>query len=170
MPRSAAIRGLFCAGALVLAAALNAPAGAATGHIFDPQGVPEHTVSAGAETDLPLRLRPRKYLVIDLKEPVGHAEVDNPGKVTVVPYGFRSVAVYPHEEGAAHFTIYGRDGKVLMARYAVVATIEKKYVRLHQICKGTSGPGCGRTVTYYCPNFCYQTRVAAAPAEKSPAQ
>jgi hypothetical protein len=170
MRRSAAIRGFVCAAALALAAFASAPAHAATGHIFDGQNVPEHTVTAGAETDLPLRLRPRKYLVLDLKEPFGRAEVDNPSKVTVVPYGFRSVAVYPHQEGAAHITIYGRSGKVLMARYAVVASIEKRYVRLHEVCKDASSQNCGRTITYYCPNFCYQTRIAAAPGENRPVQ
>jgi hypothetical protein len=151
--------------AMAVTTVLGASPAQAINHVFDSSNVPEHTVTAGAETDLPLRLRPKKYLVLDFKQEFGHATVDdNPGKVTVVPYGPRSVAIYPHEEGAAHVTIYSRSGEVLMARYVVVATLEKKYVKLHEVCK--AGANCGRTVTYYCPNLCYQTRVAVAPAGK----
>jgi Flp pilus assembly secretin CpaC len=162
-PEAAARRRLISpAAALAFLAVLAAQPAQAVNHVFDSSNVPEHTVTAGPETDLPLRLRPKKYLVLDLKQEFGHAAVNNPENVTVVPYGPRSVAVYPHKEGAAHITIYGRSGEVLVARYVVVATIEKKYVKLRETCK--EGPNCARTVTYYCPNLCYQTRVAMSPA------
>lgn len=133
-------------------------------NVFDLTSAPQHQINLANETDLPLRLKPGKYQVVPINAEFGSATVDDgAAKLTIVPYSKNSVAFYPHGEGAAHAVIYGKDGKVIMARYVVIADPSKQYIRLRENCKKPGDANCGRTLVYYCPNFCYETRVINPP-------
>ncbi len=127
---------------------------------FDLTRAPQYQVYSAPETDLPIHIKPGKYQTVPIPEELGTAVVDDgASKITAVPYANKQVALYPHGEGAAHVTLYGKNGKVLMARYVVVATPEVKYIRLHRICKKGQTGQCEKTDVYYCPNLCYESRV-----------
>lgn len=131
--------------------------------------MPEHTLFSAPETHLPLRLRPGKAQVVRLDSEVGDVTVDDmPKNITAVVYEKTSIALVPHNPGAAHFTVFGKDGKPLMARYVVIAENAQKYARIHQTCRKETDVDCEKTYVYYCPNLCYKTHIVGA-AEHSPA-
>jgi len=129
--------------------------------------MPEYTFQSASETALPVHIKPGKPQTVHVDRDVGHVTIDGPRKnVSAFIYDSRSVILFPHgSSGGAHFTIYGKDGKPFMERYAVIGDPEKKYIRLHQTCaNGSKDPSCEKTAIYFCPNLCYETRmVSAAP-------
>ena len=123
--------------------------------------MPEYAIFSAPETHMPVRLRLGKPQIVHLDAAVGDVTVDGlPQNVTAVAYGEKSIVLIPHNLGAAHITILGKNGEPLMARYAiVVAVAADKYVRIHQTCKKTTGADCEKKHVYYCPNLCYETRL-----------
>jgi hypothetical protein len=129
--------------------------------------MPEHTVFLAPETHTPIRVKPRKPQVVHLDADIGRTVVDDkPGSVSIITYGSRSVVLFPHsKQDTAHITIFGKDGKPLMARYVVIEDPNNKYIRMHQVCKkGQDDAECKKTNIYYCPNLCYKTQLVGAAA------
>lgn len=129
------------------------------------KAIPEHTLFIAEETDTPLRLKPRKPIVVRLDKEVSKVTVDDkPAHVTAVVYDRTSIALIPKGAGAAHITVYGKNGDPIMARYVIIADPAEKYIRLRQTCRKGGGISCERERVYYCPNLCYETRLVEATA------
>lgn len=122
--------------------------------------IPEHAVFTAEETHIPLRLKPRKPQVVHLDAEVGDVTVDDlPENVSAVIYHEKSIALIPRNPGAAHITVFGKSGNILMSRYIVIAEPEQKYIRLRKTCRNKTVATCEKTHLYYCPNYCYETRL-----------
>jgi Flp pilus assembly secretin CpaC len=134
--------------------------------------MPEYTLLSAPETALPIRIKPGKPETVHLTEEVGRVVVnDKPENISAIIYDERSIVLFPHKAaGGAHFTVFGKDGKTLMSRYALVGAPDKKYVRMHKICKAGSEFSCQKTTVYYCPNFCYETQLVGAAAVQTVAK
>jgi Flp pilus assembly secretin CpaC len=125
--------------------------------------IPKYTLFSAPETDLPIRLRPKKPQVVHLNSEVGDVKVDDmPSNVSAIIYGKNSVVLFAHNIGGAHFTVFGKDGSPLMARYVIVSNPGEKYARILLACKNAGDIDCDKTHVYYCPNLCYKTRIVSA--------
>lgn len=127
------------------------------------QDMPEYFTFSAPETDLPLRLKLTPFLksqIVHLNAEVGSVTVDEMTEhVTAVVYDKTSVALFPKSPGAAHITVFGKNGLPIMARYAIVLAPAEKYVRVRQRCKKETDVSCKNTYVYYCPNLCYKTHL-----------
>jgi hypothetical protein len=56
-------------------------------------------------------------------------------------------------------TILDKQGNVLMQRHVIIASPQKKYVRIRKPCIGDA-EGCEPTQVYYCPDMCHKVNVA----------
>jgi hypothetical protein len=70
----------------------------------------------------------------------------------------RSLVLIPRDAGATHKTVLGKDGKVIMQRYVIVAAPAEKYIRIRRACSGNAGT-CVQTSVYYCPDMCHETKM-----------
>lgn len=137
-----------------------------------PSAMPEYTLLSAPQTSLPVRIKPGKPETVHLDADAGRVIVDDkPKNISATIYDSRSIVLFPHNTtGGAHFTVFGKDGKPIMARYAIINDPEKKYIRLHQVCKTGHDSACDRTDVYFCPNFCYQTHLVGAAAQTAAAK
>jgi hypothetical protein len=128
-----------------------------------PDDMPAFTVFSAPETHIPIRLRPGKPQVVHLEAEAGDVTVDDmPGNVSAVIYGPKSIVLFPRAAGGAHFTVLGKNGETLMARYVVINGPPQKYFRLRQVCREGAAAGCAKDRVYYCPNLCYETTLVGA--------
>jgi len=125
--------------------------------------IPEHTLHSAPETDLPIRLKlSKKPQFLHLNADVRDVTVDEDGKpahISAVRYDSRSIALLGRSKGAAHITVFGKNGAPIMSRYVIVADPTDKYIRMHLTCKKGDPTPCDKTRIYFCPNFCYETQV-----------
>lgn len=154
----------------VLTFFFSSPAGAVT-YPASPSDMPEYTLLSAPETALPVRVKPGKPETIHLDEDAARVIVDQkPKNMSAIIYDSRSIVLFPHKTaGGAHFTVFGKDGKPIMARYAVIDNPGKKYIRLHQVCGTGHDSSCQKTNVYFCPNFCYETKLVGAVAAQTAA-
>ena len=66
----------------------------------------------------------------------------------------RRLIVVPRMPGTTHFTLLGKDGKIVMQRHAIVASPQAKYIRLRQPCNGRDT--CIPIRMFYCPGMCHE--------------
>lgn len=129
--------------------------------------MPEYTVIAAPETATPFRVKPGKPQIMPLEADGFRAVVTGgAGNLSAIMRDKRSVILFPRATpGAAHVTVFGANGRPVMARYVVISAPEEKYVRLRQAESAACGKddACGRSTVYFCPNLCYQAALAAAP-------
>lgn len=128
--------------------------------------MPEYTLQSAPETALPVHVKPAKPQTVHLDADVGRVVIDQDRKnMTAWIYDTRSIILFPHTTtGGAHFTVYDKAGKPIMARYAVIGDPTKKYIRLHETCKEGHDASCEKTEVYFCPNLCYETRMISSAA------
>jgi hypothetical protein len=60
------------------------------------------------------------------------------------------------EPGATHMTILDDNGEIIMQRYILVSSPNKKYVRIRRNC---TSEDCEDLSVYYCPGICHQVIV-----------
>ena len=154
---------------LVLLALFCPGRASAVTYSASPTDMPEYTLLSAPETGLPVRIKPGKPEIIHLKEDAGRVAIDDgPKNISAVIYDNRSIVLFPHSvNGGAHFTVFGRNGKPFMARYAVIGNPDKKYIRVHQACKTGHDPSCENDSVYFCPNLCYETQLIGAAAAQT---
>lgn len=148
----AALASCLCSAAVRTAAAQD----------FPPQAITpvEANVPFTEETHPPLRLTPDQSQIITLNDEVGRVIVGNEIHLNVMMDAGKRIVVVPRVPGATFFTILGRDGKVLMQRYAIVASPKEKYIRIRQACAAQDG--CMPVRMFYCPGMCHEMAIVGA--------
>jgi hypothetical protein len=107
-----------------------------------------------ADTDTMLRLPSLKPRVVHIAGDAYKISVEEDStRLTVLPYGSGAVVLWPRQHGLAHVTVKDAHGRILMSRRVVATEPAQKYVRLDA--------GGARKI-FYCPNQCYETRLAEA--------
>jgi len=102
-----------------------------------------------------LNITPDKSELIRLDTAVGSVIVGNPNHISVLAESSKTLIVVPRQAGATHFTVLGKDGKVLMQRHVIVASPKQNYVRVKKVCMEDQ-ENCRPTNVYYCPDMCHE--------------
>lgn len=106
------------------------------------------------ETHPPVKLTPDKSELIHLDKAASSIIVGNPLHLSVVMDNTKLLILVPKEPGATHMTILDAEGNIIMQRHVLVASPQKKYVRIRRSCAGDSS--CEETSVYYCPGICHK--------------
>ncbi len=123
--------------------------------------------NGGATTHPPVRLTPDKSELIRLDSKAASIIVGNPAHLSVLAESAETLVLVPRQPGATYITVLGQNGDVIMARHVIVASPQKKYVRIRKSCAG-GAEGCQTTQVYYCPDMCHEINIetgAADPAD-----
>ena len=121
---------------------------------------PEYQVDPTKETHPMIRLSPDKPQIVHLDAPARSVLVGNPAHLNVVMDNTTTLVLVPRDPGATHFTVIGRDGKIVMQRYVIVAGPADKYIRIRRSCANAgANANCAKTSVYYCPDMCYETEI-----------
>jgi hypothetical protein len=125
---------------------------------------PEYELQApDDETHPMIRLTPDKPQIVKLDSDARSIIVGNPANLNVVMDTTRSLVLIPRDPGATHMTVLGRDGKVIMQRYVIVAAPAETYVRIRRACASAAqGGNCVQTSIYYCPDMCHETKILSS--------
>jgi len=128
--------------------------------------IPEYELSQDEETHPMIRLTPDKPQIVHLDSDARSIIVGNPAHLNAVLDTTRSLVLVPRDPGATHITVIGKDGKVIMQRYVIVAGPAEKYIRIRRNCAaiagGAGGGTCAQTTVYYCPDMCHETKIMAS--------
>ncbi len=101
-----------------------------------------------------IKLTPDKSEVIKLDRPASTVIVGNPSHVSVLADSSNTIILVARAPGATHFAALDADGEVIMARHVIVASPQKKYMRVRRSCATTEN--CQTTQMYYCPDMCHE--------------
>lgn len=128
--------------------------------LFPAQGIVEidPQMALNSETHPPLRLTPERSLILNMDEEVDRVIIGSELNINIMMDTQKRLIVVPRAPGATHFTIMGKNGKVVMQRHAIVASPKQKYVRIRESCNFGSG-GCMPVRMYYCPGMCHEVAV-----------
>lgn len=130
------------------------------GRIVDSMPLYRLPPTAG-DTDPVMRLSTLKPVRLHLGAEAKSASVEGDSAgMRVVIYGVKSVVLWPRRNGAAHITVRGGDGKIIMTRGVVVGDARKKYIRIAENC--VKGKSCAAPRIYYCPALCFPAHLAMA--------
>ena len=119
-----------------------------------PDGSP-YANDGGETTHGPLRLTPDKSELVRLDAKAASIIVGNPTHVNVLAESAQTLVFVPRQPGATYVTVLNQMGEVVMARHVIVASPQKKYVRIRKSCNGEV-KNCQSTQVYYCPDMCHE--------------
>ena len=105
-----------------------------------------------------LNMTQDKSEMIKLKGEAASVVVGNPNHINVMLDTPTTLIVVPRKAGASHFSVVGQDGNIIMQRHVVVGAPKEKYVRIRRSCNASSGRGCQKTSTYFCPDTCHEVQ------------
>lgn len=108
-----------------------------------------------ATTHPPIRLTPDKSELIRLDEKAGSVIIGNPNHVSVLAESGETLVLVPKQAGATYVTVLNLEQQVIMSRHIIVASPQKKYVRIRKSCAG-GGDNCQPLSVYYCPDMCHE--------------
>lgn len=117
-------------------------------------------IETNGPTHPPVRLTPDKSELIRLDKKAGTIIVGNPEHVSVLAESAQALVLVPRLPGATHVTVLDQFGEVLMSRHVIVASPQKKYVRIRKSCAGSDDDTCQATQVYYCPDMCHEISMA----------
>lgn len=101
-----------------------------------------------------IKLTPDKSEIIKLDRPAATVIVGNPNHVSVLAESSNTLILVAKAPGATHFAALDNQGNVIMARHIIVASPQKKYIRIRRSCATTEN--CQPTQVYYCPDMCHE--------------
>lgn len=122
-------------------------------------------VASGSTTHPALKMTPDKSELIRLEREAGSVIIGNPEHVSVLSENAKTLIFVPKLPGATHITVLDKKGEVVMARHIIVASPQKKYVRIRRSCANSDDESCRATQVYYCPDMCHPIQVATEAAE-----
>ncbi len=111
------------------------------------------------DTHPPLKITPDKSELIRLDKDAGSIIIGNPSHLSVLADSAKTLVLVPQLPGATHITVLDKESNILMQRHVIVASPEKKYVRIRKSCSADT-EGCEPTQIYYCPDMCHKVNVA----------
>lgn len=116
----------------------------------------ETEFSAAGETHPPLRLTPDKSEILNVDNTIERVIIGNEQHVNIFLDTAKRIIIVPRAPGATHFTLMGKDGKIVMQRHVIVAGPKQDYVRIRRSCGLSAGGDCEPTRVYYCPGMCHE--------------
>lgn len=117
-----------------------------------------------ADTHPPLKISPDKSELVRLDKDAGSIIIGSPSHLSVLADSARTLVLVPQIPGATYVTILDKQGNVLMQRHVIIASPQKKYVRIRKSCTADT-EGCEPTQVYYCPDMCHKVNVAQEVSE-----
>ena len=129
------------------------------------------TYNESNDTHPPLKISPDKSELVRLDKDAGSIIIGSPSHLSVLADSAKTLVLVPQIPGATYVTILDKQGNVLMQRHVIIASPQKKYVRIRKPCIGDA-EGCEPTQVYYCPDMCHKVNVAqeASQSENSDAE
>jgi hypothetical protein len=116
--------------------------------------MPEYVAPPAPETHAMIHLPPGKSRMLHAGAAVARVAVDDPALIGVFVENPSTLYIIARGgTGIAHFTAFGRDGGVVMARRVLVTGDAQRYIRVRVA---------GEASVYYCAaDQCYRTQVVA---------
>lgn len=144
--------------ALTLCAGLSAGASAQQGLLPTGDAVSvDAQLATDEETHPPLRLTPDRSEILTVEEEVERVIIGNDVHLNILLDSSKRLIMVPRAPGATHFTLLGKDGKILMQRHAIIAGPKEQYVRVRHPCRGEGE--CMPIRVYYCPGLCHEVGI-----------
>lgn len=109
-----------------------------------------------------IKMTPDKSELIRLDAPAGSIIIGNPNHLSILADTADTLVLVPRAPGATHFTVLGKDGRVLMQRHVIVASPKEKYIRVRRSCAGSDDKNCQTTSVFYCPDMCHEIMLGGA--------
>ena len=138
--------------------------------IIPASAVPSDSLKSyeGETTHAPMRLTPDKSELVRLDKNAASIIVGNPAHLSVLAESATTLVLVPRAPGATFMTVLDQNGDLIMARHVIVASPQKKYVRIRKSCSADA-ENCQNTQVYYCPDMCHEISISSGAADASAA-
>lgn len=114
-----------------------------------------------------LKMTPDKSELVRLDKPAGSIIIGNPNHLSIMADSAQTLVLIPRAAGATYFTVLDKAGSVIMQRHVIVASPEKKYMRVRRSCASGQAKDCQETSVFYCPDMCHKIIIGNAEASDS---